>query len=57
MSIYRLLFQKVSAYIANEKKYSCIISWGEQVTFQWDDDVHFVIDQHDDVHFVIDQHA
>ena len=41
----------------NEKKYSYIISWGEQVTFQWDDDVHFVIDQHDDVHFVIDQHA
>ena len=40
----------------NEKKYSYIISW-EQVTFQWDDDVHFVIDQHDDVHFVIDQHA
>jgi hypothetical protein len=23
------------------------ISWQEQVTFQWDDDVHFVFDQHD----------
>jgi hypothetical protein len=47
----RLIVTKTKIISEQFSNFSAI-SWGEQVTFQWDDDeVHFVLDQHAELDF------